>query len=591
MSFPDVDQIPIYAACFTSIIFDIWCKVYRAHFGVPVIGFDVSENGTFLPKALRYRFSAFWLRSGWVPRCHNTLSPKPMAGGQDPQSARGAGLRNTLQFVWKNKGKQIGNREWFIRTVIIEGLKVDPGQVFCLQRNMAAEGYDLSLNGEALYRRCMDTCKEKEASEPFSNFQVVPLCRLDLKVITVHIYNPYVGDDSIVAFLGRFGKVSPGVRYLRDGYGIWSGRRQFRVALNRDPEGADKLVHPPAYFSIGVDRGYLFYSGQPSFCRHCRSFGHLATGCNLLKCRNCGKPGHGAANCREARVCNGCGKQGHLFKDCPNRQRTYAEAAGDGPEEGAAGSPLRPIEEVLEEIRAAAEEVAKAPGESTVKEGSPKGTVEEMELLTGAWEDSILSEMSDDSATRTLSRKMRSSSGGGSTGSASSDNGESGKVYKGKRKKRRRVAGRVAMEEHRRPLVAISNRFTVLNPDTGDEGSDVGAETQDSVILKVPALAASEASVGRSREQVQGICLVPALPGTGTTEMDTNPEEASMDCAQVLSGGDHTSSPGEESLVCGQVSACVNFSSPERSFVAPGTPNSDRYLEGVSDSGMGEAPI
>lgn len=146
-----------------------------------------------------------------------------MAGGQDQQSARGAGLRNTLQFVWKNKGQQIGNREWFIRMVIIEGLKVDPGHVYCLQRNMAAEGYDLSLNSEALYRRCMDTCKEKAASEPFSNFQVYPLCRLDLKVITVHVYNPYVGDDSIGAFLGRFGKVSPGVRYLRDGYGIWSG--------------------------------------------------------------------------------------------------------------------------------------------------------------------------------------------------------------------------------------------------------------------------------------------------------------------------------------------------------------------------------
>ena len=44
--------------------------------------------------------------------------------------------------------------------------------------------------------------------------------------------------------------------------------------------------------------------------------------------------------------------------------------------------------------------------------------------------------------------------------------------------------------------MAISNRFTVLNPDTGDEGSDVGAETQDLVVLKFLALVVYEASMG-----------------------------------------------------------------------------------------------
>ncbi|CAB1340605.1 unnamed protein product [Coregonus sp. 'balchen'] len=515
-----------------------------------------------------------------------------MAGGQDHQSARGAGLRNTLQFVWKNKGKQIGNREWFIRTVIIEGLRVDPGHVYCLQRNTAAEGYDLSLNSQALYRRCMDICKEKATSEPFSNFQVFPLCRLDLKIITVHMYNPYVGDDSIGAFLGRFGKVSPGVRYLRDGYGIWSGRRQFRVVLNRDPEGVDKLVHPPAYFSIGADRGYLFYSGQPSFCRHCRSFGHLATGCTLLKCRNCGKPGHGAANCREARVCNGCGKQGHIFKDCPKRQRTYADAAGDGLVVDAANSPLRPIEEVLKEIRAVADEMGKAPGGSAAEEVQTTETLEEMELLTGAWEDSPLSEMSDDSATPTRSRKMRSSSAGGATGSASSGNEQSSLEYKGKRRKRRRVTDRGLVEEHRRPSVAVSNRFAVLNPDTGDEGLEVGVEIQDPGSLKAPALEVSEASIGSTGDKVQGSCLGLAVSGKGASGVDTDPEEVSMECAQVLPGGDCSSSSGEGSLVCGQVPTRVDSSSsPERSFVAPGTLNSDLYLEEVSGSGMGEGPV
>uniref|UniRef100_A0AAQ4R8C7 CCHC-type domain-containing protein n=1 Tax=Gasterosteus aculeatus aculeatus TaxID=481459 RepID=A0AAQ4R8C7_GASAC len=130
------------------------------------------------------------------------------------------------------------------------------------------------------------------------------------------MYNPYVGDETVISWLSRYGKVESAVRYLRDSFGIWSGRRQFKVLLEDNPGGGGGLRHPPAYFSIGEDRGFLFYSGQPSFCRQCRSFGHMATDCTEGRCRNCGGRGHSVAACGAPKTCHGCGGEGHIVRDC-----------------------------------------------------------------------------------------------------------------------------------------------------------------------------------------------------------------------------------------------------------------------------------
>ena len=44
-----------------------------------------------------------------------------------------AGLRLSIRFVWKKRVVAVGKREWFVRTILIGALKMDPGQVFCLQ--------------------------------------------------------------------------------------------------------------------------------------------------------------------------------------------------------------------------------------------------------------------------------------------------------------------------------------------------------------------------------------------------------------------------------------------------------------------------
>ncbi|KAK1875560.1 Zinc finger CCHC domain containing protein 3 [Dissostichus eleginoides] len=80
--------------------------------------------------------------------------------------------------------------------------------------------------------------------------------------------------------------------------GIWTGRRQFQVLLKSEPEGCGGLKHPPASFSLGADRGYLFYPRQPAFCRRCRQSGHVEGGCNGASCRFCGQGGHEAKTAR-----------------------------------------------------------------------------------------------------------------------------------------------------------------------------------------------------------------------------------------------------------------------------------------------------
>ncbi|KAJ8335374.1 hypothetical protein SKAU_G00387160 [Synaphobranchus kaupii] len=228
------------------------------------------------------------------------------------------------------------SRGEFVKVVLLDLLKADPGGVFCLQKNGAVKAFDLSLGSSASFEAVMKLCKEKSDQEPLSSFEVTSLECRNYKIVTTHVYNPYVADEVIRVFLSRYGEVMPGTRLIRDGYGIWMAKRQYRMRLKDDPRGHDGLVHPPAYFSIGADRGYLFYSGQPSFCRQCQKFGHTAGNCAQGTCRNCGQQGHNAVACPKPKRCHGCGKEGHLFRECPETERSYADVAAGmrGPSDG-----------------------------------------------------------------------------------------------------------------------------------------------------------------------------------------------------------------------------------------------------------------
>lgn len=242
------------------------------------------------------------------------------------QSAGPAGLKNTARFHWKKEG-ELPERKNFILLVLVDCLGVDISEIYCLQRNNRGEFFDVTMDSSYSFQRLLDKCNEKEDEAPRSDYKVESLVRLNFRFITVHMHNPHVPDSALISFLNKHVDVISGVRRLRDDLGVWTAKRQVQALLRPDASGFDGFQHPPASFSIGADRGFLFYSRQPLFCRKCQGFGHPEDSCGLQRCRNCGELGHVARDCRRAKRCNLCNKEGHLYKDCPERRQSYADVA------------------------------------------------------------------------------------------------------------------------------------------------------------------------------------------------------------------------------------------------------------------------
>uniref|UniRef100_A0A3Q3CGE7 CCHC-type domain-containing protein n=1 Tax=Haplochromis burtoni TaxID=8153 RepID=A0A3Q3CGE7_HAPBU len=168
-----------------------------------------------------------------------------------------------------------------------------------------------------------------EEDEELRKYTVTPLYRNDYRILTIHMYNPWVTEETIKYFLGRYVTVLPGVRKIKDGLGLWTGKRQFRIKLNTDMDSEDGYCHPPAVFSIGADRGFLVYAGQPQACRKCGSTGHNADQCDQVRCRSCGKLGHITKDCKEPRRCHLCDSDAHMARDC-TKPRPYSAVVKTG---------------------------------------------------------------------------------------------------------------------------------------------------------------------------------------------------------------------------------------------------------------------
>ncbi|KAJ8342118.1 hypothetical protein SKAU_G00320460 [Synaphobranchus kaupii] len=184
---------------------------------------------------------------------------------------------------------------------------------------------------------------------------------------------------------------------INDALDIWTGKRQFRVVLKEDLEGYDGYLHPPASFTIGADRGYLIYAGQPRFCRKCNRHGHTAETCTLQRCRNCEDLGHATKDCTEPKRCSICGSENHLYRRCPKTALSYASAVRR--DKMAAGReaplpPLRDIELVVEEL---AQEM-RACGKDCEEPGGQKTDPAPVSSKQNSWADCVENQTPSDSA-------------------------------------------------------------------------------------------------------------------------------------------------------------------------------------------------
>uniref|UniRef100_W5NLC3 CCHC-type domain-containing protein n=1 Tax=Lepisosteus oculatus TaxID=7918 RepID=W5NLC3_LEPOC len=142
--------------------------------------------------------------------------------------------------------------------------------------------------------------------------------------VTVHMFNPHVPEADISIFLKRFLDIQGEGKKVLDEEGIWNFKRRYMARFRPSKTSLGGVLHPPATFYIGPNRGYLVYSGQPKTCRKCGQEGHLVVDCVEQLCRRCGQIGHSAVSCREDMVCNLCGGQGHAYRACPRKIKTFA---------------------------------------------------------------------------------------------------------------------------------------------------------------------------------------------------------------------------------------------------------------------------
>ena len=235
------------------------------------------------------------------------------------------GPKNTLRFYWPQEEYPVMARDDFAKELLIGFLGLKLEEVLCLQDNPRDKGYDVTFHDNGTLTRVKDFLKKEfrkmDRNKMLKGLRIYDLFPKEMRLVTVHMYDPHVKEGDIVAFLGGFGRVyTDDVEKVMDRAGFWTGKRTFHVKLNSDPNGQDGLAHPPAFFAIGADRGYLSYHRQPPFCKKCRVSGHNEKKCGEgAICRFCSSKEHGTKDCPRPRECHACGSLDHLLKDCPGR--------------------------------------------------------------------------------------------------------------------------------------------------------------------------------------------------------------------------------------------------------------------------------
>ncbi|KAK3545367.1 hypothetical protein QTP70_005979 [Hemibagrus guttatus] len=265
-----------------------------------------------------------------------------MQRGGDKKPAPVVRLRHSVRVQLQSDAPEDVRRRfgwgWVVLRVLRDLCKIQASKIFCLQDFTSAGFLDVTFSAFSDCSSFFDQCSRLPEEESLWGLRLVPLFAMDEVPVTVHLYNPFVADEDIRAFLGRYCSAVAAGERIRGRFGIWNGKRRFLARLKVDPSSPGGLLHPPGSFTIGPHRGYLHYPGHPLYCRRCGALGHTKERCMGRRCRSCGAEGHSAADCGAPKTCSLCGSEEHLYRYCPARKKTFASLFTEDPEEVGAHS-------------------------------------------------------------------------------------------------------------------------------------------------------------------------------------------------------------------------------------------------------------
>lgn len=183
------------------------------------------------------------------------------------------GLQDSLRFLVKPASKENVSLKNIVVDVLMDVCNVAVSQLLCLQDFLLQGIYDVTFSSTEVCYNTFERSKErKKETEIMKCLEVVPLFMQDEKMVIVLMYNPFADPALVRAFyLG----IVEGEKVLNR-FKIWTGKYSFFARLKMDKECVGGVRHPPSAFTIGEERGFLYYQGQPRYCGKCFMYGHIS---------------------------------------------------------------------------------------------------------------------------------------------------------------------------------------------------------------------------------------------------------------------------------------------------------------------------
>uniref|UniRef100_H3A6Y4 CCHC-type domain-containing protein n=1 Tax=Latimeria chalumnae TaxID=7897 RepID=H3A6Y4_LATCH len=215
-------------------------------------------------------------------------------------------------------GKIIPDRDMVGKDMIIDSLHFTPLHVFAFIHIAGTREFDISFRNVAYLDSFWARYKEVKDDLLWKDFEVIKISESATRQVTILFKSELVPASDISFWLKRHCEEVGFLKPIHDRNGFWIGGYKVLVKLYITDAG---LVHLPNFITIGRDRRFLFYPGQPSVCHKCGLGRHFGTNCTKLFCSRCGLSGHLAKDCKSEIKCNLCNQTGHLYINCPKSEK------------------------------------------------------------------------------------------------------------------------------------------------------------------------------------------------------------------------------------------------------------------------------